>query len=343
MRKIIVYAFCIASALMFSGCAKHVASGVNDAEKRYFDAWMQVNHPDAQPSGLGVYIIDEEKGDGIEVQDGGFALVDYTITDLEGNISSYTEKITAKQLGEYDTTYFYGARFQSTGKGTLAMGVFEALAGMKAGGYRRVVVPSWLMSSSIYETEQEYLDNTTGGSSAIYDIHVRDFTKDMNGWQINRIGEYLADNQDIFTGMDAADSLASYEGFYYKCLTEPTDTSSFPSDTTIYINYTGKLLNGLVFDTTDEKTAKDNGLWSASKTYGPVKIKWGEEYYDITMGSSGSSTIEGFALTLWQMRAFEKGIGVFISDYGYGSSGSGKSIPGYVPLVFEIELVSEPE
>ena len=162
MRKIIVYAFCIASALMFSGCAKHVASGVNDAEKRYFDAWMQINHPDAQPSGLGVYIIDEEKGDGIEVQDGGYALVDYTITDLEGNISSYTEKITAKQLGEFDTTYFYGARFQSTGKGTLAMGVFEALAGMKAGGYRRVVVPSWLMSSSIYETEQEYLDNTTG-------------------------------------------------------------------------------------------------------------------------------------------------------------------------------------
>ena len=60
------------------------------------------------------------------------------------------------------------------------------------------------------------------------------------------------------------------------------------------------------------------------------------------MGSENSSIISGFALTLWQMQSFEKGIGVFYSPLGYNYSGSGASIPGYAPLIFEIEVVEKP-
>jgi FKBP-type peptidyl-prolyl cis-trans isomerase len=61
------------------------------------------------------------------------------------------------------------------------------------------------------------------------------------------------------------------------------------------------------------------------------------------MGSGKSSVVSGFALTLWQMKAMEKGIGIFISDYGYAANGNGNSIPGFSPLIFEIELVAKPE
>ena len=105
MRKIIVYAFCIASALMFSGCAKHVASGVNDAEKRYFDAWMQVNHPDAQPSGLGVYIIDEEKG--VYNEDGSLNLNPNSIQVLK---DCYIEPVV-KGAEAYDSFQFVRTGF----------------------------------------------------------------------------------------------------------------------------------------------------------------------------------------------------------------------------------------
>ena len=138
-------------------------------------------------------------------------------------------------------------------------------------------------------------------------------------------------------------SEAFINGFYYKQLAAPANKKDFPKDTVVYINYTGRLLNGLVFDTNIERVARENWLYSKSKTYSPVQIIWGEEYSDITMTSSKSSVIPGFALTLWQMKAMEKGVGVFYSKLGYGSSGSGDAIPGYAPLIFEIELVEKPQ
>jgi FKBP-type peptidyl-prolyl cis-trans isomerase len=39
----------------------------------------------------------------------------------------------------------------------------------------------------------------------------------------------------------------------------------------------------------------------------------------------------------------EKGVGVFYSNLGYQYSGSGASIPGYAPLIFEVEIVEKPE
>ena len=342
MKKILVSFISIAAALAFTGCAKMASSGTNDANKRYFDAWMEINHPDARPTGLGIYILEDEPGTGAAVKEGGYVYMDYTTTDLEGNISSYTEKETAIQLGQFKEGNYYGPKFQSTIEGTLPAGLAEAFKGMKVGGHRKVIVPSWLISYESYETEEEYLKESTSSSSTIYDLKVRDFTEDINRWQIDRIGEYFKENSDKFGDMTVADSLKDHGGFYYKRLMPIKDTTSFPKDTTIYINYTGRLLDGTVFDTTNERLAKDSGIWSSSRSYEPAKINWGESYSDITMGSS-SSIISGFALTLWQMRSFEHGIGVFTSDYGYGYSGSGESIPGFAPLSFEIEIVKKPE
>lgn len=355
MKKVFSTALYIAAALLLAGCAKTVTPGPNEANKRYFDAWMQLNHPEAEPSGLGIYVLENIDGDGIEVKEDGFALVDFKITDLEGNISSYTDAQTAKQLGEYSETSYYGPKVWTTHKTTIQAGLGDAIYGMKAGGYKKVIVPSWLMTSKGFDTAQDYLDyydedNSSSFESTMYEIEVKDFTEDINKWQIDSIGRFFGNSSvmvdgrpadQVFSGMTAADSVST--GFYYKQISAPVDTTSFDNDTTIYINYTGKLLNGLVFDTTIERVAKDNGLYSASRTYEPVQINWGEEYTKITMGSDKTTVIGGFALTLWQMRPMEKGVGVFYSNYGYQYSGSGSSIPGYAPLIFEIEIVEKPE
>lgn len=339
MKKIFKTAAYIVMAVSAVSCAKAVQDGPNEANKRYFVAWMQLNHPDVKPSGLGIYILEDQEGTGVEVKEDGYVMADYVVTDLQGNITSYTDKISAKQLGEYDTTSYYGPRVITTMDNTIQAGLADAILGMKVGGRKKVIIPSWLMTYSVYDSAEEYLDNASSGSNTIYDITIRDFTDSIYNYEIDEIKKYIKANPSVFNDKIVNDTT----GFYYQPIVEGSTDEAFPSDTTIYINYTGKLLNGLVFDTTDEKTAKDNGLYSASRSYEPVQIKWGEEYTDLTMGSNSSSIIYGFAMTLWHMHADEKGVGVFYSPLGYSYSGSGSSIPGYAPLVFEIEIVPEPE
>lgn len=358
MKRILIYMLC-ATAVMTAGCAKSVEEGPNVAAKRYFDAWLHVNYPGLEdsPVGLGIYEIENTEGYGDVVERKGYAICDYIITDLDGNIASYTDRHTALQLGDDSTGVYFGPKVITTTKNTIQAGVAEGLVGMKVGGHKKFIIPSWLMSYSSYSSAKDYLANKSSFESSIYDVSVRDFTKDILKWQVDSIGRFFNTGEtsvdgkpakEVFAGMTAKDSVTADKGgaygFYYKSIvTAPASTEAFPSDTTVYINYTGKLLNGLIFDTTIEKVAIDNDIYSSSKTYGPVPVSWGEKYSELKL--NGSSVVNGFAMTLWQMKAGEKGIGVFYSALGYGYSGSpdGKSIPPYAPLIFEIEMTSDPD
>ena len=344
MKKILSAILYTVAAFAVAGCAREVTVGSNDANKRFFDAWIHVHHPDVTPTDLGIYVLEEKAGNGATVEKDGYVIVDCIITDLEGNINSYTYKETAKQLGQYDTAYYYGPKVLTTKEGTIQAGVADALLGMKVGGSKKAVIPGWLLTYKVYDNVEDYLNppksdltTSTTYDNAIYDFTVRDFTTDINEWQIEQMGDYFMANPEL--GLTVKDSLQL--GFYYKQLKAPQSLDSLKTDTTVYINYTGKLLNGLVFDTTDERTAKDNGIYSSSRSYKPVPVKWASEYSELKL--DGSTIIKGFGLTLWQMKAYEKGVGIFYSDLGYSYSGSGKTIPGYAPLIFEIELVDKPE
>ena len=64
----------------------------------------------------------------------GFAILDCIITDLDGNITSYTDKETAKQLGQYDTAYYYGPKVLTTTEGTIQAGLADGEFIAHAGG-----------------------------------------------------------------------------------------------------------------------------------------------------------------------------------------------------------------
>lgn len=364
MKKFFSTVVYIAAAAVAFSCAKTEKIGPNDANQRYFEAWMHVNHPEATPSGLGIYIIEDQQGKGTKVGEKGFVLIDYKITDLEGNISSYSDAQTARQLGQYSQTKYYGPQFWTTVETTLPAGLREAVVGQPAGTYRKIIIPSWLMSYKAYDSEKDYLNpplkkdeeyDASSYSNTIYEFTIKDYTEDVEQWQIDSIGRFFSNREVRIDGkpahevfvtdagrqMTVADSVS--RGFYYKQIKAPTDTTSFKGDTTIYINYVGKLLNGQVFDTNIERVAKDNYLYSSTSKYEPMRINWSKEVGEITMGADDNSTIRGFAQTLSKMKSMEKGVGVFYSTIGYGYSGSGDNIPAYAPLIFEIELVAKPE
>jgi hypothetical protein len=190
------------------------------------------------------------------------------------------------------------------------------------------------MTYDRYDTEDQYLKNESG-TDCIYTIHVYGMTSDIYKWQIDSLERYTA------LYMDNVDS-TSY-GYYYQQLKAPTDTTTLPSDTTVYINYIGRLLNGQVFDTNIADTAKLYNIYNSSATYKPTKITWGDNYSNLTMGSNENSMITGFAKALYGMKSMEKGRCAFYSYLGYDYSGSGSRIPAFAMLRFDVQLVADPD
>lgn len=340
MKSNVIFTGCAGLAVLLAGCAKSEKSEPYEDEQRYVEAWMSVNYPEIQPDDLGIYILEDEPGTGEELDEQIYVIVNYTISDMDGTVSSTTSKTLSQQLGTYEAANYYGTEVWIYGYDNLPPGVEDMLKGMKIGGSRTALIPAWLMGSKRYSKPSDYLKHSSSdNSTAIYSVELVGITDDIYEVETDSMAVY---SKKYLEGIDST----SY-GFYYKQLKAPVDTTSFPSDTSVYINYIGRLLNGQVFDTTIKDTAKFYNIYSTSKTYQPAKITWGDSYSDLTLSadssSDGSSVITGFSMTLWEMRSYEKAVGMFYSAYGYSYSGSGSTIPAFAPLVFEIEMVDEPD
>lgn len=335
MKKKLIFIAAFAAALL-TGCAKAPTSGLNDANKAYLEAWVKVHHPDAKKTSLGAYVLDETIGSGEAFGTPDYSpyvRVNYTITDLDGNITETTSAALAKQLGTYEENNFYGPRIWNRPYYGVTAGVEEALASMKTGGKQTVMIPGWLLSSIEYADAEEYF-SLAKGTDAIYTIEAVERIPDIVKWEIDSLSSYMQHN---YPSVALADSLKN--GFYYVRLAEPMDTCGFKKDTTIYVNYIGRLLNGTVFDTNIADTAKFYGLYKKGNSYTPSEVLCNADYTASTMGSS--SMIDGFAYAISQMHTYEAGTAIFYSGYGYDVTGSGETIPPYSPLRFDIEIVSK--
>lgn len=326
-----------------TGCAVDETAGKNEAAKRYFDSWVSVQkqkHPGYlwQQTELGSYILEWNEGTGIPAgkpEDNPYIRYTQTTTDLKGNFASTTDALVSQKVNVYNETYYYGPVISYRGQNNIYAGVEEILGKMKEGGSVKAVVPGWLLTFKRYGSAAEYVEKVTG-TDAIYTIKVTDVIADIEKWEIDSLSRYISANTD----MAPADSSAY--GFYYKQLRAPSSTREMPSDTTVYINYVGRLLNGLVFDTNVADSAKVYGIYSSKKTYKPSQINRSDDYKKITMGSDEGSIIDGFALAISKMKPFEKGRAIFWSGRGYTYKGSGDAIPAFSPLIFDIELVKKP-
>lgn len=337
-KKQTIPILCSLLCVILQGCAVEPKSTSNELEHQYLESWVSINYPSVQASGLGIYILEEEAGNGYAYNNEAYPIVSYNITDIEGNITSTTYEDIAKRLGTYSVSTYYGSTvWDNSESNSLIVGVADALKGMKVGGRRKVLIPSWLMVRDQYDTAEDYyLKSSSQNSSGIYDITLDAFTEDILQYQKDSIARYSAK-----TYGNPSPAEKDTTGFYLFPPAAQALGRSFPNDTTIRINYTGRLLDGKVFDTTVEKVAKDNGIYSSSKTYGPTTITWGEGYKKVVFGSdtSTSTPIVGFQLLLWQLQDYDSCTGIFTSDLGYGESGEGTSIPAFAPLIFEVELV----
>lgn len=324
-----------------AGCAKESTVDSSGMAKAFIEAWVKVNHPGVNPSGLGVYILEDQPGTGAALTDKDlYVMADYTVTDLDGNISSTTYEKVSQQLGTYSDANYYGSDVLFLNRNYTTAGVIDMLDGMRIGGTRKALIPGWLNVNLDYKTAEEYLQKGSG-TNAIYTVTITDKTDDIVQWQVDKLKEFVAVNM---AGVDSTKF-----GYYCKTLKQPTTDETFSGDTIYYINYTGRLLNGKVFDTTIEDTAKVHKIYNSARDYAPMAVHPASEsdYTTVTISSTpteeGTTVVDGFALCLSKLRPFEKVICAFYSELGYGYSGSAPAIPKFCPIVFEIEVVADPD
>lgn len=344
MSKNVIYLFITAAAcLAVSACAKKDESSSSGAiAQDYLKLWMQEYHPGISASPYGVYILEDEPGTGVTWNSElPYSLLNVTIRGLNGKISSTGHESYARQLGTYQEGNYYGPVMTFTQTGYA--GVEAVLNGMRAGGTRTAVVPAWLLTTDRYTSQKEYLDACSSSTSLIYTITFSEQTDDIDKWETEKGNRYALEHSLKNTSFNSESEDEDKIFWFLSNAASITGQTPIASGSKIQVNYTGSLLNGQVFDTTLEKVAKDNGIYSSGRKYEPVTITTADTYDKYAMNGS-TSLVDGFkgALSLMQYPG-EKAVAVFTSALGYAANGNGSSIPAYAPLRFDFEIVSVSE
>jgi FKBP-type peptidyl-prolyl cis-trans isomerase FkpA len=96
---------------------------------------------------------------------------------------------------------------------------------------------------------------------------------------------------------------------------------------TVKVNYTGMLLDGKIFDTSNEQKAKESQTYNAQRKYEPLAFPVGV-----------SAVIQGWDEGLTLLPKGSKALLLIPSKLGYGSQDMGV-IPANSVMIFEVELV----
>ena len=97
----------------------------------------------------------------------------------------------------------------------------------------------------------------------------------------------------------------------------------------VAVNYTGRLLDGTIFDSSVESDARTGEIYDARRNYEPLTYVQGR-----------GQLIRGWEQGVEGQPAGSQLQLIIPSALGYGPRGAGEKIPPYTPLVFDIEIVS---
>lgn len=214
----------------------------------------------------------------------------------------------------------YGASGSST------KGIVELMAGMHEGGYVKAIIPATLLD------EESGMEITDGdGSSKIYEIRMLEVIDDIDQYQIDQLEEFAS------TYYPSVKDSTAYGFYYLKTAVNNSDT--LKDRNTINVRYIGKFLNGTVFDTNIEDTAKKYRIYVSGAEYAALSYEFRD---DSTEAMTANEFVLGFSKALYGMTPGESAVTFFTSDYGYGDNGN-SSIPGYTPLCFKLWIEENEE
>jgi len=136
---------------------------------------------------------------------------------------------------------------------------------------------------------------------------------------IELIDAYLTENN--------IDAQKTESGLRY-VITQEGSGDNIQSGQKAKIDYSGYVLNGGYFDSSNEEIAKEHSLYNAARTYGP---------YETVIGQR--AVIAGWDEAFQLMNEGTKGTLYIPSGLAYGPQARGAQIPANSILVFDVEVV----
>lgn len=137
--------------------------------------------------------------------------------------------------------------------------------------------------------------------------------------ELNAVSKYIADRKLNFT--------TTASGLKY-IITKPSVLAKPVAGDTVLVNYTGKTLDGKVFDSSIEANAKEAGLDQPGRDYEPISVVVGQ-----------GQVIKGWEEGLLLLNQGSKATFIIPSELAYGQRGAGQDIKPFSPLLFDVELV----
>jgi len=282
------------AATIFTSCKKEYESiqSIDDAAIQAYIKKNNLTNMKADPAGSGFY----------------FQVLDPGAGNLLANKDSVLFNYQYKSLN--DGSLYFGTAANSNGGtylGYLAEPYYPdafraSLAGLKYGAKVRIIIPSYLAFGKNGNTAVNI------GSNEIIDAYLNIYATNKQ-WELDdtRIQAYLTAK-----GLTATKDPSRV---YYIVKQLGTGTPITDKETsTVIVNYTGRLLDGTVFDSSTDGTFS-------------------------TSFASAAALIKGWKLVLARYPAGTK-IRLFIpSDLAYGSTAQ-SAVPANSVLDFDIEIVS---
>ncbi len=292
------------------------AEKLKNEEVGKIQSYLTTNNVTTAPTASGIYITTQNAGSGRGIQKADFVKINLTVTAIDG------KKIFSTLDNDRPITFEFGQPFDTKG-------FEEAVATMKKGSKATVVVPSVMGFGERGKKDMSGQDIVSPFSPIVYEIEVLDLktktehekamkeeeenakkaASEAMGKEPALIEKYVKDNK--ITAKPGA------SGIYYIEKVKGKGALA-SSGKKVKVHYTGKLLNGKVFDSSLERKPSTPFEFTIGK--GEVIPGWDE---GISMMSAGGKA------TL-----------IIPSKMGYGERGAGADIPAYSPLVFDVELIS---
>ena len=322
--KDLLLATLIPAFLLTAACAVEPQTETYASQDRVMKAWMRHNYPGKTTYGdTGLYVLDMEPGDGPAIGDSAYVFAHYVKSKLDGEIISTNDEGLARQLGTYSVLNHYGSSIWRIDQGYLPDDLETVLHAMKSGGYAKVALPlsasghALSMYSAFSGTEESY--------NEILEIEIDTVVNKIYAYQEQVMKDWFQRNYQV------SDTAA--EHLYFKKLVEKTAESDTISEGhNVSVRYIGRLLNGQVFDTNIEDTAKFYRIWKSTGSYNALTISYYKD--DPEQFGNNNSVVDGFGKAIRMMNFGEKAVTVFNSELGYGEKGKSPSVPEYAPLCF---------